>query len=129
MHPRFELPAPPDQKTQDKNKPPVIICHFCGEHGHKAIHCNKMSEHHHQKELQMLMNSDENRRDMLGVPRPQLKKLEDVTCYKCGSKGHYANKCPKGHLAFLSQKANQLKQEKFGAQNKIPGSGNLDLHI
>lgn len=33
-----------------------------------------------------------------GPPRP----LEEITCYKCGTKGHYANKCPKGHLAFLS---------------------------
>lgn len=30
------------------------------------------------------------------------KPLEEVTCFKCGTKGHYANKCPKGHLAFLS---------------------------
>lgn len=127
MHPRFELPAPPDQKTVDKNKPPVIICHFCGEHGHKAIHCNKMSEHHHQKELQMLINNSEENKKVEGnsgiitggTPRPPLKKLEDVTCYKCGSKGHYANKCPKGHLAFLSQKANQLKNEK-NAQMKNP---------
>lgn len=22
--------------------------------------------------------------------------------FQCGEKGHYANKCPKGHLAFLS---------------------------
>lgn len=31
------------------------------------------------------------------------KPLEEVTCFKCGTKGHYANRCPKGHLAFLSQ--------------------------
>nr|XP_033818897.1 cleavage and polyadenylation specificity factor subunit 4 isoform X1 [Geotrypetes seraphini] len=31
-------------------------------------------------------------------PRP----LDQVTCYKCGEKGHYANRCSKGHLAFLS---------------------------
>lgn len=34
------------------------------------------------------------------------KPLEEVTCFKCGCKGHYANKCPKGHLAFLSQSQN-----------------------
>lgn len=51
------------------------------------------------------------------------RALEDVVCYKvwifirfrmlvidilyfqCGYKGHYANKCNKGHLAFLSHKA------------------------
>ncbi|OQR67322.1 cleavage and polyadenylation specificity factor subunit 4-like [Tropilaelaps mercedesae] len=30
------------------------------------------------------------------------RPLDEVTCFKCGEKGHYANKCPKGHLAFLS---------------------------
>lgn len=81
-----------------------------------------MSEHHHQKELQAMINNDDGKTKELFAPRQQLKKLEDVTCYKCGSKGHYANKCPKGHLAFLSQKANQLKNEQLANQvQKMPG--------
>lgn len=38
------------------------------------------------------------------------KPLEEVTCFKCGTKGHYANRCPKGHLAFLSQAKLQPQQ-------------------
>lgn len=46
------------------------------------------------------------------------KRLEDVTCYKCGTKGHYANRCPKGHLAFLS--ARMGKGEKNEEPPKVP---------
>jgi cleavage and polyadenylation specificity factor subunit 4 len=34
--------------------------------------------------------------------KPPPRPLEEITCFKCGTKGHYANKCTKGHLAFLS---------------------------
>lgn len=33
------------------------------------------------------------------VNRPQsgfYRRLEDVTCFKCGAQGHYANRCPQG---------------------------------
>lgn len=50
-----------------------------------------------------------------GPPRP----LEEITCFKCGSKGHYANKCPKGHLAFLSSNhANTQKQQQKQQQEQ-----------
>ena len=38
------------------------------------------------------------------------RPLDQVTCFKCGEKGHYANKCPKGYLAFLSPALNNLKR-------------------
>lgn len=46
--------------------------------------------------------------DGMNAPPPRLppKPIEEITCYKCGCKGHYANKCPKGHLAFLSHASN-----------------------
>lgn len=48
-------------------------------------------------------------------PAGTFRSLDQVTCFKCGEKGHYANKCPKGHLAFLSPalqaKRNDSNQE------------------
>lgn len=40
----------------------------------------------------------------------QYRPLGKVTCFKCGEKGHYANKCPKGYLAFLSPALKDLKR-------------------
>lgn len=51
------------------------------------------------------------------LQRLQHKPLEEVTCFKCGNKGHYANKCPKGHLAFLSSQAGQNNHHQFKKPN------------
>lgn len=140
MHPQFDLPATPDVNTKDNKKPPIIICHHCGEIGHKISYCLKMSPEareaaQKQEEAKMkslgyikpggpesnLIDVSENNQNMQNQPQqhhhyqnhnqnnnmahPRLppKPLEEVTCFKCGNKGHYANRCPKGHLAFLSQ--------------------------
>nr|XP_033817362.1 putative cleavage and polyadenylation specificity factor subunit 4-like protein isoform X3 [Geotrypetes seraphini] len=34
-------------------------------------------------------------------PCGTLRPLEQVTCFKCGERGHYANKCSKGRALFL----------------------------
>lgn len=123
MHPRFELPAPPDQNVKDPKKTPVIICHFCGEHGHKAIHCNKINVDNkeqlsHDDKSKMNAENMENTSGSNQIFNRMLpKKLEDVTCYKCGTKGHYANRCPKGHLAFLSQTKSHDHQHENNANN------------
>lgn len=41
--------------------------------------------------------------------------LNKIYFFQCGFKGHYANKCPKGHLAFLSLQQNQALQNNQGA--------------
>ncbi|GLH13195.1 Cleavage and polyadenylation specificity factor subunit 4 [Gryllus bimaculatus] len=106
MHPRFELPATDVQQKDGKKL--VITCHYCGETGHKALYCNKMPPE--MKEAKNLMYVSKDGDDSL--PKPPQKPLEEVTCFKCGCKGHYANKCPKGHLAFLSQSQNSSTGKK-----------------
>merc|ERR1719420_1455569 len=119
-HPKFELPpigGPDDPRGTGKKI--VITCHYCGEPGHKVSHCAKvppevreqhaqMSEygygHHGFRPYGNPMHSGENRgenRERSG----RIKNLEDIVCYKCGENGHFANRCTKGHLAFLSANA------------------------
>ncbi|XP_015782144.1 cleavage and polyadenylation specificity factor subunit 4 [Tetranychus urticae] len=63
-------------------------------------------------------NSNSNSSDPQGAQSKERihRPLDQVTCFKCGEKGHYANKCPKGHLAFLSSALKEL-QAKRGEGN------------
>ncbi|KAL0270976.1 UNVERIFIED_CONTAM: hypothetical protein PYX00_008231 [Menopon gallinae] len=131
MHPRFELPAPTDNTNQNTNKvKAVLVCHYCNEYGHKAMYCLKMTPEQRAEQARIenepffkkftmqtkigkmymsqiiaqTRNVDGANGDKKGgIFRGPHKPLDEVTCYKCGLKGHYANRCPKGHLAFLSK--------------------------
>ncbi|KAH8041347.1 hypothetical protein HPB51_014628 [Rhipicephalus microplus] len=109
MHPMFDLPAPDPPQQGLKN----IVCHYCGETGHKALFCQKVpgdTREEQQFHVQLISHLKGAHRwdhgygggTITGRGKRTFRPLDQVTCYKCGEKGHYANKCPKGHLAFLS---------------------------
>lgn len=52
--PRFELPAA--DVNQKEGKKVVIVCHFCGESGHKALYCHKMPADMKEAEAKQLVS-------------------------------------------------------------------------
>jgi len=81
------------------------MCHFCHETGHKALNCPKLPPGMKVDDVpSMQQSSTLVTTDRMAMPMER-KPIGEVTCFKCGEKGHYANKCTKGHLAFLSNPA------------------------
>ncbi|XP_026684958.1 cleavage and polyadenylation specificity factor subunit 4-like [Diaphorina citri] len=141
--------------TEVATKKLVVVCHFCGASDHRAMHCPVTTAEliEKEREIQRAKKEAEKQAQIANnvvtikqepvvkqEPRPPLISpclisfeisAPPPPCFKCGNKGHYANKCPKGHLAFLTlsnntnikseleafQARRHLKQEKMASQN------------
>jgi hypothetical protein len=52
-----------------------------------------------------------------------MQKHKNVTCYKCGKKGHYANKCPDGDNDDEASTRSSLSNHSNRSNNRVGWSG------
>eukprot|EP00003_Mantamonas_plastica_P024402 TRINITY_DN4538_c0_g2_i6.p1 TRINITY_DN4538_c0_g2~~TRINITY_DN4538_c0_g2_i6.p1 ORF type:complete len:294 (+),score=49.61 TRINITY_DN4538_c0_g2_i6:201-1082(+) len=74
-HPKFELPTDDELLALSRHRT-ALICHKCGEPGHKGSDCPNNA----YEEFQPIER--------------RAPDLSNITCYKCMQQGHYANNCP-----------------------------------
>ena len=135
VHPRLDLP------TSDPNiqlKKGQVVCHNCFSTGHKIYSCPKLApeecdeiissklqlqQYEQQKQQQFIQQQQENNQNNQNQSDKQQNKdnkqhrpLDQVTCYKCGERGHYANRRKKGYLAFLSSSLKNLQNNNLNNQ-------------
>ena len=82
------------QNFQPNNFP---YYHRNNQGGHFTHQMSNLHHHHHHQHGH---NFGDSTRPYMPLPP------SEVTCFKCGEKGHYANKCNKGVMAFLRNDPN-----------------------
>ncbi|KAL7677202.1 hypothetical protein ACOME3_003442 [Neoechinorhynchus agilis] len=96
MHARFELPTVQNADIQSGSSTGIrkiaFVCDYCKETGHKASNCFKLSPEERMKYASIRRYGQP---AQMGQPVPYSTPLHEITCFKCSTKGHYANRCPK----------------------------------
>uniref|UniRef100_A0A2C9LKE6 Cleavage and polyadenylation specificity factor subunit 4 n=1 Tax=Biomphalaria glabrata TaxID=6526 RepID=A0A2C9LKE6_BIOGL len=116
VHPSFKIPDPDPIFAQKKQS---IVCHLCMQPGHKAIQCHAAKQPGQTLDdlVQIQLQASQQMQQQTNqTTQRERRPLDQITCFKCGEKGHFANRCPKGHLAFLSA-ANYANNQSTGTGN------------
>jgi len=126
-HPRHEIPMYDEHKRIMSH----IICHACGEPGHKSNHCAVAR----RLAAEAIMRGEEPPvlEDAEPTHQPTQPKLPvpppTYTCFMCGEKGHFIRYCPKQpHNQATAAAANQAAPQQ-NAANVLGQSSGLNLQV
>ena len=116
LHPENSHSASDCRALQNKLSDPSADCPVHPHANHKAVDCHQLKRSVSRKSASQSMDR----------PSKDAKSLADVTCFKCGHKGHYANNCPTSVPPSGAQRGTQFRNPRALAASANP-QGSMGL--